>query len=153
MTSNWSDLEMEFNIGRYNGSMRMQILVNDNPVAEYFNIESDNLVFKHQIPWPCNLKILISDKNLSIDTQVDDQGNITADKFIQLKKILVDRMNATEEFIRSTILDTGENKIKSYYWGFNGTVNIDFDHADSLAWHLKQRISSEETYVVTGAKI
>lgn len=132
-------LELEFKIGHCNGTMRMQMFIDDTQIADYFDIESDSLKFEHRFVWPATLRIVVSNKNLSSDTQINEDGKIIADKFIELKKISIDGIDANIDFMQRIMLNTSEEKIKAQYWGFNGTVEIAFDQADSFAWHLKQR--------------
>jgi hypothetical protein len=148
MRTNQSELELEFKIGHCNGTMAMEIFVDNIPVASYSSFTTDRFVFKHRINWPTTLRIVLSNKNPMHDTTVDTNGNITADKYIQLTKILVDRIETTVGHINSVVLNTDENKITTLYWGFNGSVELKLDQADSFVWHLAQRTDHSKTYVV-----
>jgi hypothetical protein len=145
--NNQSEIELEFKIGHCNGTMNMQIFVDDMPTADYQGFKTDSLVVKQAVNWPAIMKIVVSNKNLSCDTKVDNNGTILEDKFIELTKIIVDRVDASTNYIKSIVLDTGEDKINSNYWGFNGTVNLCFDQSDSFTWHLQQRVEHDETYI------
>jgi len=144
MNSALTKLELEFKIGHCNGTMRMQMFIDDILIADYVNIASDSLRVEHQFMWPATLKLVLSDKNLSSDTKINNDGKIVEDKFIELKKISVDGVDANIEFMQRIVLNTNKEKIKAYYWGFNGTVEIAFDQIDSFAWHLKQRAKQND---------
>jgi hypothetical protein len=152
MLTNLSEIELAFKIGHCNGTMSMQVFVDDVKMSNFDTFNSDSIIVKHQFNWPATIKIVTSNKDLSCDTLVDNNGNIVADKFIQLTKILVDRVDPGMPFLNSLILDTGENKINSLYWGFNGIVNLIFDESDSFLWHLKQKITHDNIYVGSSPK-
>jgi len=148
-----TEIELYFKIGNYNGTMRMTIFINDVLIEDYKKFDSEHVVFKHNIPWPSTMKILLTGKNLSCDTKVDPDGKILADKFIELKKILVDRCEATVQYTKSIHLNTKDQSINSVYWGFNGSVTLIFDQDDSFIWHMLQRKDQEQTYVINQTKI
>jgi hypothetical protein len=89
--NNQSEIELEFAIGHCNGTMAMEIFVNDSLATSYTSFDCDHAKFKHTVEWPCTIKIIGSGKDLSRDTQIHKDGNIIADKFIELKKVTVDR--------------------------------------------------------------
>jgi hypothetical protein len=148
-----STIELHFRIGSYNGTMQMTIFVNDILVQDYKQFDSEYVVFSHDIPWPCNIKILLAGKNLSCDTNVNSDGKIVGDKFVELKKIIVDRCEATMSYMKSIHLDTNDQLINTLYWGFNGTATLNFDQDDSFTWHLSQRKVTDKTYVIEQTKM
>jgi hypothetical protein len=76
------------------------------------------------------------------------ESKIISDKFIKLKKVLVDRLDPGIGFIKSVVLKNKDSQINSNYWGFNGTVDITFDQDNSFLWHLKQRATATKTGVI-----
>ena len=146
MLTNQSDLDLEFKIGHCNSTMSMEILVDDTPMASYPSFDTNRFVLKHRINWPSTLKIVLSNKNLLHDTMVDADGKIIADKYIQLTRVVVDRIETTVEYINSVVLNTDDNKITTTYWGFNGFVELDFTQENSFMWHLAQRIDHSKPY-------
>jgi hypothetical protein len=152
MLTNQSDLELEFNIGHCNGTMSMEIFANDTLVSSYSLFDTDRFVFKHCIDWPTTLKIVLSNKNLLHDTTVNSDGKIIADKYIQLIRIVVDRIEASVEHMNSIVLNTDDNKITATYWGFNGYVELNLTQENSFMWHLAQRIDHSASYIVHGTK-
>ena len=148
MINNQSELELQFCIGHYNGTMRMQIFFDNIQVFDFADIKTESLTVKHRMTLPCCMKILLSDKDLTVDTKIDSDGKIIADKFIKLEKILVDRIDPGIEYMKSIALDTGENKLNVLYWGFNGTVELAFDATNSFIWHLSQKIHKDKDYLI-----
>jgi hypothetical protein len=132
-----SELKLKFKIGHCNGSMSMKIFINDQLTGDYSQFDDDYITVKQMIDWPCVVKIVITNKNNLYDTQVDSHGKVIADKYIELKEIMIDRMLATQSVINAICLNTIDDIINSLYWGFNGTVYIKLDQPDSFEWHLK----------------
>lgn len=141
-----SQILMEFDIGSYNGTMRLEIFVNDNLIEVHDQFLSDRFTTNLQISWPSTLRLVLSNKN-KMDTQVDNTGKITADKFVQLKRILVDRIEPADDFYQSLVLHTKRQQIRSNYWGFNGWVELNFDQSNSFMWHLQQLHPQQKTYI------
>jgi hypothetical protein len=131
-------ITFDFTIGHYNGSMGMRILANEQEIDYNESFEKDSYSFSTSVSWPSIITIEVFGKNQNCDTQVDDQGNILADKFIRLDKLVVDRMDVPLNK-NKIMLDTGTEKTPVVYWGFNGRIIIELDGPDSFLWHLKQR--------------
>jgi hypothetical protein len=148
-----SKIELHFRIGSYNGTMQMTIFVNDVLVQDYKEFDSEYVKFSHDIPWPCKIKILLSGKNLLCDTNVNSDGKIVADKFVELKKIIVDRCEVAAPYMKSIQLDTDDQSINTLYWGFNGIVALNFEQDDSFTWHLLQRKIADNIYVIEQTKM
>ena len=149
-----AQLKFEFGIGHCNGTMNMQIFDRSVKIADYDSFDSSDCTFTYSCQWPTTIKIVIGNKNMSCDTQIDKEGKIVADKHIKLKKIVVDRVEATTEFMKSITLETTDDqKIQALYWGFPGQVNICLDQTDSFAWHMKQKISNLTLSVVEQKRI
>jgi hypothetical protein len=146
--NNQSEIELEFAIGHCNGTMSMEIFVNDLLATSYASFDCDHVTFKHTVPWPCTIKITVSGKDLSRDTRIDDAGNILADKYIELKKVTVDRCEAGLQFMQSIQLVTNDTVLNKVYWGFNGCVYLNLDHSDSFMWHMISRTSTDKNYII-----
>jgi hypothetical protein len=147
-------LQFEFDIGHYNGTMSMQIFDGASMIADYKSFDSTIHTFTHTCQWPTNIKIVLGNKNMSCDTQIDQDGKILADKHVRLKKLVVDRVEATAEFIKTITLETiDDQKIPALYWGFSGEVNINLDQTDSFVWHLKQKITKQKLAVVESKRM
>jgi len=149
-----SEIELEFKIGHYNGTMAMQIFVDDCKVFDCAEFESEQSIFKCKVDWPAVMKIVVNNKNSSCDTEIDSHGNILRDKYIELKKVTVDRCPASLQFMKTVMLNTENNEsLNKLYWGFNGTVILNFDQADSLSWHLSNQQNTDDSYVIIETRI
>ena len=126
--------------------MYMRIVNDGRQLLYRTNFDSDEFEFSATIRWPGKVTIFVSHKDMMHDTQVDESGKIIADKYIELKELIVDRVPAS---LGKITLQTETEKIKTCYWGFNGRVDLDFTDENSFVWHFKQHDSfNEDFYVV-----
>jgi hypothetical protein len=89
------------------------------------------------VSWPPNIELELFGKNCH-DTLMLSDGTIQADKYIKLEAMIIDKMPVhILSLLQILELDTGTEKIKSNYWGFNGKVKLAFDAPDSFSWHLR----------------
>ena len=145
-------LIFDFTIGHCNGSMSMIILANGEEILNQDKFEQDKFCFEITIPWPSDILIKLYNKGPN-DTEVDPNGNILRDKFIKLEALTVDRMPLhILSLLNLSTIDTGTEQIKTNYWGFNGTVKLNFDAPDTMSWHLDalEQITDQDStkYVV-----
>ena len=71
------------------------------------------------------------------DTIIDDTGDIVADTYFKLVGLSIDRMPSFSDYMYNQVLHTESGKlVKSNYWGFNGTVEIDLPEENSFFWAL-----------------
>lgn len=130
-------LTFRFSQGRYNGSLGMRIKEHSRIIWEKSSDE-DTFECHVEIKWPTVIEIDIFGKGPN-DTLVTSDGKIEQDKYIKLESIMVDYIPLhILSLLNIAELDTGKDKIKTNYWGFNGTVKIVFDEQNSFIWHLKQ---------------
>ena len=130
--------------------MHMQIFINDQLKGDYNQFDGDHATFKQMIDWPSVVKIVLTNKNNLCDTEVDSHGKVIADKYIELKEIIVDRIPVNQSVISAIRLTTTDTVINSSYWGFNGTVCINLDQTDSFEWHLRNLTQALGTdYTIT----
>ena len=130
-------ISLEFEIGLYNGSMGVDILVN-NEIVTSIN-KFDAVLHREEIicDWPAKLSFKVHGKGDN-DTQVDENGNITADKYVKLKRMTVDRIDLHEyALMKLPLITTETDAFYNNYWGFNGTATIELNEEDSFMWHLK----------------
>jgi hypothetical protein len=142
-----STVELEFDVGRCNGTMQVQIYADQTMLANIKSFDQNTATLTYEIPWPCVVRIVLSNK-FSRDTKVDQHGNIVEDKYIELKKLSVDRCEASMQFMKSISLTTQDQVLNKLYWGFNGTVTLNFDQSDSFLWHLASRTQVEKNYIL-----
>ena len=136
-----AQVTFKFEIGHYNGSMSLKAVVKNQCLFDLAEFDSDNFEFTTCQEWPFKIDFIVGNKQ-PLDTLLDDQGKICADKFIKLSGLIVDRVPIHELLLRDLCtLTTDSNQLKQNYWGFNGIASICFEHSDTLSWHLHQLVS------------
>lgn len=138
---NKSNLTLEFEIGFINNSnMTMKI---NGQTFDTFN--DSKFVYTKEIELPTELYIELSGKGTN-DTLVDQTGKVIKDKYILLKNIMLDGVGCAPFYCnKAIVLDTGTDKIKSPYWGFNGSVRINFNEPNGFRWLIKtQNLVTEQ---------
>jgi hypothetical protein len=130
-------IEFNFEFGIYNGSMSVAINQGEHKLFESINNTQKNLTAIIDLTSPGSLTIQLDGKNNNVDTNVDSQGNIVADKYVQLQKLIVGRVPVSNANLYNlccytTITGTQANDT---YWGWNGKVCINFDHINPVLWH------------------
>jgi len=140
-------VKFDFEIGHYNGTMSLDIVVNGRNILHKGSFESDRYSFATEVEWPCLVELQVSGKNQNQDTLVDESGQVVKDKYIKLLNLQV---GGIESRLNNITLQTDTTELTNTYFGFNGTVPINFDGPDSFMWHLKQlaSMSNKEIYVV-----
>jgi hypothetical protein len=130
---NKSNLTLDFEIGFFNDHSMSMII--DGKTFDSF--DNPNFVYTKQIELPTAVCIEVRGKGKN-DTLVDSNGQVVKDKYILLKNIQLDGVSCAPFYChKAIILDTGTDKIKSPYWGFNGFVQIDFDESNGFRWLIK----------------
>ena len=122
-----SRIEFDFEAGLIeNSSMQLTISNNNNEIKiKKFNKEITTVSLN--ITFPTTVLITVSGKSIN-DTVLDSSGNIIADKYLKLTDIRVDKMSVDRYYLPRFIeFETEEKKkIITNYFGFNGTIAIDF---------------------------
>lgn len=111
-------------------SMTVKILTFDS--IEEFSVINDVVKFKKNINLPTKVQIEFFGKNMNLDTVLDNNGNIIADKNVIIENIFLDNIPIPNWCLSKFIcLVTTENqKIYTNYIGHNGFVKLDFCHSD-----------------------
>lgn len=89
------------------------------------------------IQMPCTIKIVVSGKNMNLDTVlVDDK--IVADKFTQLSEVYLAGYPIKESVLFEICKYHGDdNKIySSTYCHSNGVLELNINNQDPVKWHL-----------------
>jgi hypothetical protein len=97
----------------------------------------DTAVINTVVDFPGELLILLDGKNNNTDTLLNDSGEIVQDKFIQLTKIIVDKITVPDYFLQKWPVIN--DSITTTYFGFNGAVKLQFDEPNSFYWLLKTK--------------
>ena len=117
----------------------MTIKITSNHRQDLFaDLEHGLFEYETSLTFPDQILITLDGKGPN-DTVVDDKGNIVEDKFIQLLDINVDGLSCNPHFLHHRIFLTTNSgqTVQSNYWGFNGTVLLDFLQPNSFFWALE----------------
>lgn len=130
-------IEFNFEFGLYNGSMNIVIMQHNNVLFESNDNIQSCITIVLDIISPGMLTICLDGKDNNIDTKVDSDGNIIADKYVRLQGLKVGRIPVLEpnlsaicQYKKST-----NEQVNHVYWGWNGWVHMNFDHINPVLWH------------------
>ena len=115
----------------------MSIQIETESGSEYFD-QLPRGLFRHEvkIQFPTTIKIKIDGKTVN-DTIINDAGDIVSDTYFKLVGLSIDRMPCFSDYVYNQVLHTQSGElVKSNYWGFNGTVEIDLPEENSFFWAL-----------------
>jgi hypothetical protein len=130
-------IKLKFEIAKLDDrSMSMEFVINDVTVDYYEQIDERIFVWESPFNFPSTVDIRVSNKNPN-DTRIDQQGNIIADKYIKLLDIVVDGLPCASYYVNKITFtpDSGDELITNY-WGFNGTVRLNFNEENSFYWSI-----------------
>jgi hypothetical protein len=133
-----SKIDITIAVGECNGYMNSQWFVDGIPVADIKPTTNDDISVCFDVKLPCTITVLLSEKNMSTDTVIDNAGNVIQDKFISFKKLSLARMPVPEHIFKNFCNYEIENQtLNTTYCGFPGKLTIKFDEEDPIVWHLK----------------
>lgn len=120
-------LKLSLEFGAINGAtMAAQIQCQD--LCWTFDPKKSTIIdHVMQITLPTDITIQVSGKNMSQDTQIDDSGQIIADKFIKIHAMTLDNIPVPTAWIEKKIVlrTQSHGEITSNYFGHNGTCIIE----------------------------
>jgi hypothetical protein len=138
--SNKSKLKLSFEIGKLNGqSMGMEFInVGTGNTHKFEEFHDELFYYEDTIIFPSSIIIKLFNKGPRDTIIIDAEKNIYKDKYIKFLNIEVDDMPCAPYYIsKHTILNTVDGQsISSAYWGFNGTVTLDFPEDNSFYWSV-----------------
>ena len=122
---NQSTLTLIMEFGELNGTMQVSVKHN----SDTWSISPEKAgKIEHTmlITLPTEIVLTVSGKNMMCDTTVDSTGKITADKYVKLHSILIDRMPVPAIWLEQklTLVTDPHQSIVSNYFGHNGTCTI-----------------------------
>lgn len=138
MTTTCTELYFKLKFGQCNGSMMVQVSANDQPLITFADVTDEFIEYSTTINLPTSVIFSLSNKNLK-DTVVND-GIIVADKYVQLQELKLGRIPLNPATLHNVCVYTNKHgETKNTFWGFNGTVSIDFNDDYFIKWHLKNK--------------
>lgn len=129
-------VELQFEIGRCNGSMSMCIADQDHMILYHWDLPETYTV-KFKTNWPNQIKIVLDQKDMRQDTKIDELGNIVANKYVKLTAMSVGGLNVdTAVLYNICCYQTADQTANEIFWDQPGTVLITLDHATPMRWNL-----------------
>lgn len=125
---NSCQLTLKFRFGKTNDDYMNLMIVHNHSEYSVFPDSNDCATFQVDLNLPDSLLISVSNKN-QFDTIVDKNGNIAEDRFVQLYSAHLDGFELNHNFLHKKIklITTENNEVISSYFGFNGSVTLNFD--------------------------
>ena len=101
-------------------------------------MQAGPLHIDREIDWPTTLLVVLSDKNPN-DTQTDDDGNIVADKAIEVQQVFINNFPIHQDLIDKIFACQHQDSLHithENWWGFNGTATLDLDQDNPMRYML-----------------
>ena len=129
--------------GECNGFFDMAVQDHLGNILSDPKLHSGTNTVEFRCSLPNTLRFVLSGKDNRRDTVVDPiHGSIIQDKFVNVLDFYVDNkplnVNKTKKLF--TLHTEDDVKIRSSYWGFNGTVDLDMPYKNSFEFHLSNLV-------------
>lgn len=136
MVNNSSIVTLEFEVSHVHGRSMSLSIETDHGVEHFDQLPQGRFQHTTNIQFPTKFNIVVSGKGTN-DTLVDASGNITADMYIKLNRVLVDGIPCSTNYVHELINHTIDGcTVQTNYWGFNGTISLDFSHRNAVFWAM-----------------
>lgn len=132
---NFTNVTLDLEFGIYNGSMSAILSSNQTIIAKLANIVDSIQHIECKIQLPNSITIELANKNEKYDTLLDN-NKIVQDKYVKLSKLTLGNIPITDLHSICQYTHHGVS-VADNYWGFNGSVKIEFDESEFILWHLK----------------
>ena len=133
-----SRIDIKIFWGRYNGSMSANFYADRKQLTKITSFENDYTWLTFNIDLPSTLHVFFDGKDNSVDTKMDANGNIVADKFLKIEQIIIDYKPISADALHKIckLQTTDAQMLYTNYVGFNGVLSIDLQYSNSLLAHL-----------------
>lgn len=129
-----SNFIIDLTIGRFaDQAMSLQIQANDIIVYDNASPDQPKIRVEFNCELPACIKFDVAGKQ-PFDTELDELGNIVADKFVRVDRIVLDRMPVEPWILESKLIDFGGQKTN--YFHTNGQASIHIPTRDSFGFFL-----------------
>ena len=137
------DVTIIIEAGYCNGLFDVKISDNNNNISFEPKLNPGLNEINLKLKLPNKLVFHLTGKNYKKDTIIDPVSKkIIQDRYIKIVDFKVDNKPFDENRIKQMFLLKSENNgiINSSYWGFNGFVEFDLPHDNSLDLHLSNLV-------------
>ena len=131
-------VDVNISCGIYNGSMSTKFYANKKLLAKIDKFYNPQTWLTFQLSLPTTLHVFVDGKDNNIDTKVDINGNIIADKFIKITNLLIGHKPVSTDALHKIckLQTTDGQTMYTNYVGFNGVLSMNFEYSNSLLAHL-----------------
>jgi hypothetical protein len=136
MVNNCSTVTLDFEVSHVRDRSMSLTIETDHDVKHFDQLPSGR--FKHtvDIKFPSKFNIIVSGKGAN-DTLIDQDGNIIGDMYIKLNRLSVDGILCSTNYVHELVnCTTNGDRVQTNYWGFNGTIKLDFSHSNVVFWAM-----------------
>jgi hypothetical protein len=145
-----TNIKLLLEIGHCNGAMDMIVQDRSGTIDRQEKISQSTLELNYSIALPNQLTIKLSGKNYNTDTLVDNNGNITQNKYIKLKKLWFGKIELNELSLIQICCYQTDRDTQSRFstlWDSNGTVTMDLFDKTSIEFllHLHNKLDIPTT--------
>ena len=126
--------------GESNGFMNSEWYINNTLILSNVDQKIKDSKFEFEIPLPCTVKVVVSGKNLSLDTCIRN-NKIISDKFLRITSVLLGHYPIDVDILHHKLIWFTPDEEPPRYTPFfhsNGVAIFDFQEDDALLWHLKR---------------
>lgn len=136
MVSNSSIVTLDFEVSHVHGRSMSLTVETDHGIEHFDQLVEGRFQHSVSIQFPTKFNIVVSGKGPN-DTLVDQSGNIIGDMYIKLIKVSVDGIPCSTNYVHEVVnCTTDGNRVQTNYWGFNGTIKLDFSHKNVVFWAM-----------------
>lgn len=122
-------------VGKFQGSsMSLKVTANNLEIYNNPDPKEDHIKLDFNCNLPVQIKFIVDNKQ-NFDTQVDEQGNIVEDKYIQVQQLIIDRMPVDPWILESRLFHFSTGQTTNYF-GTNGVATLDILDLDSFGFFL-----------------
>jgi len=134
----YTNLTLNLEFGKYNGSMSVEIFDDIQQLVFLENVTENSINLAYKITLPTKIKFNLDNKNPNRDTKLDAEGNVIKDKYVRLASMSLGGIPIKPVVLFKICKYTANHQIKfDTYWGTNGSAEIDFNADYFIKWHLK----------------
>ena len=126
----WCEFRIVFVFGNLN-DQHMQVMCTWSDQTQVIEPNDRGFgILTTSITLPTKLHLIFSGKNMQVDSVIDAQGQLLADKFVLIKRMSLDGHEVDKNFLEKHLalqVADSDQIVQSNYVGFNGAMTIDLD--------------------------
>lgn len=131
-------IDLQLESGRCHGSMKMEISDDHGQLISLDDLPQGTVDVPLEIQWPNKICVQLSGKDKDNDTEMDDAGNITENKFVRLIGVRVNGIPLLEKSLYDicTWRPQKGDHIQEVFWDDNGCAELLFDGINPMRFMI-----------------